>query len=278
VNVDLDVSGIGLHVEGLDAALSGRLRREWAPFVAALTEPPWLRLEVELRGGESGGDYRPKEMASELRPDGACFAMPEGRAEVRLDGRARLLLHGGSHDRDWFTLLNLLRACLAFCLPSRGGALLHAAGLVVDGRAFVLVGPEGSGKSSFARLGAAAGARVLSDDVVVLDGAASGYAALGSPLHSTHRADYRPGRWPLAALLFPHRSDRATATPARRLGAAARVTANLPFVAEGLERDPRIGALVERLVGAVPAFEFGFALDPACVDLLRGLPRAASAE
>jgi hypothetical protein len=195
--------------------------------------------------------------------------MPEGEAEVGDDGVARIRLARGPEATAYFAMMNLLRACLAWRLPSRGGAMLHAAGLAVDGRAFALVGSEGSGKSTWARSGEQAGGHVLSDDIVLLEGGESGIEALGSPLRSTHRSDYRPGRWPLAAILFPRHGPRPAWTRCDPLRARARIAANLPFVQTAIGRDERVAAVVERLATEVPCKVLTFAPDPSFVELLR---------
>jgi len=145
----LDFSGIEIALDGLSPSMVRRLRREWAPFVVAPPGDAFLRVRIrELQRAPAGGRYRPKAMESTLRPDRACFRMPEGQAQVEADGSALLELAAGSQERRYFTALNFLRACLAWLLPSRGGTLLHAAGLLVEQRGFLLLGPEGSGKSS----------------------------------------------------------------------------------------------------------------------------------
>jgi len=52
--------------------------------------------------------------------------------------------------------------------------------------------------------------------------------------------------------------------------ARARLTANLPFIADGLETDPRISELLARLVDETPCRELTFALDSSFMALLRG--------
>jgi hypothetical protein len=62
----------------------------------------------------------------------------------------------------------LLGPVLAFVLRLRGVTCLHASAVVVDGRAIVLFGPAGAGKSTTAAAFALKGYSVLSDDVAVL--------------------------------------------------------------------------------------------------------------
>jgi hypothetical protein len=272
-NLDLDLSGIGLRLQGLTAALDRQLREEWAPFVATAVGEPFLRLQVRfLDEPVPQSDFAPKAMTSTLEAESARFVMPEGRAVVYSDGRCEVNLVRGLGNREYFSLLNLLRACLAWLLPNRGAMLLHAAGLVVGERAFLLVGAEGSGKSSWARIGERAGAHVLSDDLVLTDGAGARLEALGSPFRSTHRADYRPGRWPLAAIFFPHHGTPAASRRAESLLAKARLVANLTFIAEAVERDRRIAPLLDRIADTVPCAELTFGLEPSFMDILRNWP------
>jgi hypothetical protein len=191
--------------------------------------------------------------------------------DLDLSQRARVELCEDLGALEYFTLLNLLRAALAWSLPSRGGALVHAAAVVLEGRAFALAGPEGSGKSTWSRIAEQGGARVVSDDLILLDPDGSRFALLGAPFRSTHVAPFRSGRWPLAALLFPRHGAEPALVPVPPLLARARIVANLPFVAEAIERDERVERVVHRLAGATRCMELTFAPDGRYLALLRAL-------
>jgi hypothetical protein len=268
--VAVDFSGIGVRIGGLADDLAVRLEADWAPFLADEQDSPFLRVEVSLRKETAvAGPFRPKRMRANLKAGSAHFGMPEGDADVTEGGTASVRLLRGPGPTVYFAMMNLLRACLAWRLPSRGAAMLHAAGLAIDGRAFLLVGPEASGKSTWARSGEERGARVLSDDLVLVECLAGGAEALGGPFRSTHRTDYRPGRWPIAAILFPRWGPHAAWAPCDRLRARAGIAANLPFIVTAIERDERVAAVVERLAATVPCKELTFAPDASFVDLLR---------
>lgn len=70
---------------------------------------------------------------------------------------------------------NFLRVLVAYRLLVRGGALVHSAGVVEEGRVFLFLGPSGAGKTTVGRLARSAGRTVLSDDMnaVVAGGAGS---------------------------------------------------------------------------------------------------------
>jgi hypothetical protein len=276
--VELDLSGIEVHLVDVASAVARQLRSDWAPFVAAPGErAPWLELRVvPLASALPPGEFDPGAMRAETTAARARFAIADGTAEVDASGRGTIGLRRGLGSREYWAIANLLRACLAWRLLARRAALLHAAGLVIDGRrAFLLVGPAGAGKSTFAALGERAGARVLSDDLVLVDAGADPPLALGAPFrssHVAHRADYRPGRFPLAAILFPRHGRPPALAASSALLARTRILANLPFVAEGMDRDPRVSDLVEALVARVPCLELTFDRDAGFVELLAAGP------
>jgi hypothetical protein len=272
-SLDLDLSGIRLRLDGLTAALAQRISEEWSPFVAQRQGRAFFRLQLRVLDLPlPQGEFAPKAMTSVLTEESARFSMPEGSGTIQLDGRCQVDLVRGLGQREYFSLLNLLRACLAWLLPSRRAMLLHAAGLVVGGRAFLLVGAEGSGKSSWARIGEGAGAQVLSDDLVLVDGSGNTPEVLGSPFRSTHVADYRPGRWPLSAIFFPRHGEAAASSRADALLAKARIVANMTFIAEAVGRDERIAPLLNSLAESVPCAELTFGLEPSFMEILRSWP------
>jgi hypothetical protein len=75
------------------------------------------------------------------------------------------------------------RATFHLADRSRGGALLHAAGLAWDGKALVLPGSSGAGKSSLALHLACQGARCLSDELLNIPAGTLECAGLARPLY-----------------------------------------------------------------------------------------------
>lgn len=74
---------------------------------------------------------------------------------------------------------DLLRGLAASMLHAEGGVVMHAAGLVLDGVALLLVGPSGAGKSTALR--STRGATCLADDHVALVPRPEGWFAWGLP-------------------------------------------------------------------------------------------------
>lgn len=271
--VDLDLSGVTVALERTSPEIADAVRRDWAAFVAKPARRPFLRCRFGALGvGAPPGPLLPKRMRSTLCRAGAIFELPEGRAEVRDGGEARIDLASGLGRREFWTAMSLLRACLAWRLPDRGAALIHAAGAAVDGRGYLLVGPGGAGKTSWVTLVERCGGRALSDDLVLVEAGAGRIDLLGAPFRSTHVADYRPGRFELAAVLFPRQGSPAAWSRAPGLLARARILANLPFVSDAPVEDGRLEPLIAALAERVPCLDFTFALDTSFVELLRRGP------
>ena len=268
-----DLSGLVVRFRGLDDALAGALASGWAPFIASASAPPWLDVEVHPsdRTIATGRVMRPS-LTGDVKDGAARFWSDEGEITIDAAGSARVSLGRGDDSWRFWGLVNLIAAALAVRLPSRPGAVLHAAGIVLDERAFLLIGPEGSGKSTFASAAREGGARVISDDTVLVDNGPDGLALLGSPIRAHEATDPGPGRWPVAAALHARRGGEARLDPVGRLAVETLLAANLPFLASGWGRDARLDALVPFLAGATPFRLLTFPPDPSFLDVLRSFP------
>lgn len=95
-----------------------------------------------------------------------------------------------------------LRSFLSSRLLSSGGLMLHSAGIVKKGRAYLFLGKSGAGKSTLSKLAAAAGAEVISDEINLLRPVKGGFRVYGSPFWGEMRADGRQGSWPLGGIFL----------------------------------------------------------------------------
>ena len=271
--LDFDLSGITVRLSAVPPVSAERLSAEWTVYASDGESNPFLEIEIRPdRIEPPSSSFEPKAMLSRFSGAEALFELPEGRARVHRDGRGTVDLARDLGAREFFTLMNLVRASLAWCLPSRGAALLHAAGLVLDGRGFVLAGAESSGKSTWARLGEQRGGIVISDDLVLVDATPDGHALLGAPFRSTHKTLFRKERWPLACILFPDHGPSPSTSSVAPIVAKARIAANLTFIADAVQSDDRVPALIDDLATRTPCAQLTFAPDPGFVETLRAWP------
>jgi hypothetical protein len=228
-------SGVTLELRG-DRSTLRHFRREWGAarttyagdpdvvvtFASRSDEPP------VLEGGHKTVGWRVWPCEPGARPLGATVSL-RGRPL----GFARSLVQG-----------YFIEPFLALAAMRRGCVLLPAAAFEEDGRALLLVGSSGVGKTTLTARAAAAGWRMLGDDHVLVD--------------------REGGCWPFPRRLRFYTDLRGTAPTAyRRLGGTQRV---------GLAARTGLRTLTRGYVAPslpVPPSQLGQAYDPSSLPLGR---------
>lgn len=184
-------------------------------------------------------------------------------------------------------VLSILLAgtCLSFILGLRGDTVLHASAVEIDGQALAFVGQSGRGKTTMAALMCAAGARLVTDDVLVVSstrpvtcmGAASelrlrpkavSIVADVDPSRTRMTEDDRlayspaPGpdeHLPLAGVVIPSPSQEASEVTVERIDPAEALFDLLEFPRVHGWEDPgvlqRDFTATTNLVNSIPVYE-----------------------
>jgi hypothetical protein len=269
--LDFDLSGLGLRFQEIPRELGERLESRWARFRVPRCAEVFLDVDAAIAGDTiPPSRTMSKDLAASEGPFGATFRIPEGSLEL-IRSKARVRLGPGDEGRQHWGLVNLLAIAFGWLLPAHGGATLHAAGVVLDGRAFLLLGGEGAGKTTWTALAQEGGAQVLSDDIVVVDGSTAVVAARSAPFRADEFPPVGPGRWPIAAFLVPRHGAAPSLEPLGRLPLAARLTSCLFSVSTSPAAESRRATIVERLSSGVPARTLTFRKDASFLPLLRAL-------
>lgn len=269
-----DLSGVRLRLRDVPTGCLPHFRDTWGEFSAPSAPEALLDARIRVAGPPAEGhEINARPLRSRFEGHAAEFAIEEGSARVDRSGSVAITLRPGRDSMQFFTLINLLMPALAWLLPACGGMLVHGAGLIVEDAGLVLVGPAGSGKSTWVALARARGARPLSDDVILLDVRPGPPAVLGAPFRTKDFGSTGPGRWPLAALLLPVHGLVPVLEPVSPMLARARLAANLPYIAERIQAEEPVGSLIEELISAVPVHSLTFAREPSFYSLLEELVR-----
>lgn len=159
-----------------------------------------------------------------------------------LDGRG-----GAELGRDQ-ALANALRVTVAFAALERGALLLHSAAVDRGGRAVLVLGRSGAGKSTFAGLAAELGDEVLSDELNLLwpHVPAVEQVPFAGDLG---RQAHRPGRRDLVAVLPLERTGRDELPEIGWAGLWARIVGSAVFVNADPWSTDRLEELVARTLG-----------------------------
>jgi hypothetical protein len=180
--------------------------RGWAFGVVVESRTPVAGLLADTNGadarlveweavpeGELAEDSLSEQLVDRRHPDGRPFMSiehdPELGYRIAAPGfGAHLVANDGSVIRSslpsetgeiWQRLFFAQALPLAAAL--NGLALFHASAVVLDGKAYALVGLSGSGKTSIAAQLVARGARMLTDDVLALEPAEGEVLAYAGP-------------------------------------------------------------------------------------------------
>lgn len=155
---------------------------------------------------------------------------------------------------------NFLRVLVAHTMLHRGGALLHSAGVVEGGSAWLFLGHSGAGKSTLSRMALASGRSVVSDDLNLVVPARRSFALAGSPFLGEVGARDNVA-YPLTAV---YRLEKGARDHVRPLG-KAETLASLVSCASFVNHSPHAGATLasnlESLVHAVPSYALTFRRD-----------------
>ena len=130
---------------------------------------------------------------------------------------------------------NVMRIYAAYRALDTGGLMLHSAGLVRDGVAYIFVGRSNAGKTTLTRKAFKAGARVLSDDINMLFVDASGaYRAHAVPFTGEfgRTLNHAKGRetYPLAVVVVLEQGDSLQVSPVSPAEAVKKILIGCPFV------------------------------------------------
>lgn len=271
--VGIDLDGLSLSLEGLDDALAEALRGRFGTW-AAETGPGALKVEVgrEERACFLDPAAEPEFTAVFLACDGDRVRYLSYRVAGWFDagpgGEGRLLLSRGGEEPTLRSFENYVRAAVAWQAATHGGALVHAASAVRNGKGYLFYGESGAGKSTFAEVNRRG--TILSDDLsLVLPGAGGEPELLGSPFRGTYEggAPVR-GRFPLAAAFRLVKGERAQVVPVPRVLAFGQLVGNLAFLAEAFDARPDLFASVERAFAGVPLRHLRFRKDESYWDAI----------
>lgn len=248
------IAGERWLIEALDAATVGSWAREARARDLGADPAVRVRARPESSAARRASVSASPGEAYRLTAEEFTCEVSAGLDHIEVRGQAPALADG---VRAGVRLAALLR-----CI-SGGGLALHASCVARGGRAFVLAGPTGAGKTTAARHAAAAGASVLADDLVLLGRdrdaalwrasglpweAAPDLAAGGEPVRAAALVRIVPGPgYALARVRGARAAAMALACPPESLGvetgriviSAARMVDELAVFRAELPEGPR---------------------------------------
>jgi hypothetical protein len=300
----VSIGGVTVAVDSNGPGVSRSETPDYGPFVVPGPRSPGLVPDITvdvvagLPAGPSGDLLFSCDGAWSAYPDEAGYRIVvwTGRAgEAHLVARcspdtSHVVIHVSEQWAGFFAAVDadgeprtedpfrypLDQILLMNHLASRGGLIVHSAGVEWDGLGFVLPGVCDAGKTTFSRLVAESGSGdgLLSDDRTILRTACGGgpgsgsIEAWGTPWPGEAEIA-RSAHVPLRGLLFLMQDPMPAVVPLTPAEAAKRLFAVISCPWYDRELSGAVLETIEKVVGEVPSYEFHFPPDERAVDLLR---------
>jgi len=267
----LSFGALGITIGGLDERRAAALRARYGSYGAEASAALALSFGLDERAhfieplGEA--EFNPIWIAC----DGTRVRYLAYRVAGWFDTAARtglLVLASGDAEPESHALENYLRCAVAWEAAARGGALVHGASAVRNGRAYLFFGESGAGKSTLSAV--TDRATVVSDDLtLVLPRPGGGLDVVGTPFRGTYEGGPPVvGRYPLAAAFRILKGPVAEVREAPRAVVFGQLVGNLTFVAEAFGARADLFASVEAAFAAIPMRHLVFRKDDSYWDAI----------
>jgi hypothetical protein len=234
--VRLSVAGLGLVIHCPDRTVAEGLRASYRDF--PLDGSPDLCLGVTLTGRLRSSPLL--DTGTAFKEDVLHFTAPGYQGSLDLRRGTGMLAISSAHPlEDLDYAVRVAYALLAF---QAGGVMLHAAGIVRNGRAYLFIGHSGSGKTTISRLSNQD--TVLNDDLVIVLPDVKSWRAYGTPFWNPSQVAPHPQDAPLGGLYRLVQAPVVKIEALRESQAVAELVANVPVIPQ----DPgRVKGLLGRL-------------------------------
>ncbi|MGA8762198.1 MAG: hypothetical protein WB562_04835 [Candidatus Sulfotelmatobacter sp.] len=260
-SVVIAIGGIPVRVNTSDFSFLEMLQNRYAGFVGE--EPADFEFDVDL-----------------VTP---AVADPDADVRVTLQS-GRWLFERGDFRAEWepasrrgwirqspnpYSIDAVLRIVHTLVLAKQGGFLLHSASAIRNGKAFLLAGVSGAGKTTIARL-APPDATLLTDEISYVRKAEGGYVAYGTPFTGELAKLGENTSAPVAALYLLAKGTENYIEPVAAAVAGRELLANMLFFAEDPELVQWAFQSACDFVDRVPVYRLTFVPDARVWEMIGG--------
>lgn len=264
----LDLGGGPYVIDGLSEALAAAIGTRFAPLVEEAGADATPDVEIfavdarEFRAVPTAGwEYRLDFDLGDQTLRLAGLSLMARLSPLPVGGAA-LWTPAGDGPAFLGVFENVLRALVAYRLLAAGGVMLHSAGVVAAGKAYVCFGRSGAGKTTFAGLSAAAGHDVVSDELNLIWPRDHGAVVESLPFAGDFGQRCRARAfYPLGGLFLLEQGPPCGRRALPLAHGVAALASCSPIVNADPHRSPALFANLERLAAATPPQALAFALD-----------------
>ena len=262
-DITVEIGGMPILLHTQDNSFRQLLAGRYAGFVDS-SAPPRFEFDSELTTPPASAPD--DDVRVEMR-DGT-WILRRGDFRAHWDptaGRGRIRQSANPYSID-----SVLRIVHTLILAREGGFLLHSAGAIRNGRAFLFSGVSGAGKTTISRL-APPDVTLLTDEVsyVRRNDVDGGYLACGTPFAGELARVGENCSAPLESLFFLKQGPENKIEPMAKSESIRRLMRNILFFAGDTELVNNVFQSACEFVERVPVRRLTFAPDSRVWDLIR---------
>ncbi|HBY07432.1 MAG TPA: hypothetical protein DEH22_06470 [Chloroflexi bacterium] len=253
-SVSVAIANLSVQLNCHHTQLAKVLNSRYQEFPAG--QPANLNAEIRWVGNERHTallDTEPKFSAGELK---LCAPGYDGFINEK-NGCGALTISSAQpvEEIDYY-----LRMAFALLAHAAGGVLLHAAGIVRDGQAYLFLGHSGSGKTTACRA-SQADHIILNDDLVLLLPETDHWQAYGTPFWNPTQVQPSAQSAPVAGIYLLVQSKQVFTRPITRGRGLAALISNVPVIPQDPLRSLRLFEILSQIQQITPVSELHFLPD-----------------
>ena len=251
--ITVDIGGMPILLHTQDDSFRQLLARRYAGFVESAASP---RFEFDIELTTPPRKAPDEDVRVEMR-DGT-WRLGRGDFRAQWDPGAR---RGRiRQSANPYAIDSVLRIVHTLILAHEGGFLLHSAGAIRHGRAFLFSGVSGAGKTTISRL-APPDVTLLTDEVSYVRRVDAGYRACGTPFAGELARVGENCSAPIASLFFLKQGPENKIEAVAKSEAIRRLMRNILFFAEDAALVEKVFQSACEFVERVPVQQLTFTPD-----------------
>lgn len=229
-SLELSIANLGVRLISEDHALLAQLSIIYQAYLGELTHPIQLTIKHTIDPDVLSWE----RIIPIAQGDKILFTGGAGGNFVDFKARDGYILLSSSNPLD--EMEYILRVIYSFLSFESGGLMLHAAGIVHRGYAYLFLGESGSGKTTIARV--SAGKVILNDDLVILIPTGREWQVHSTPFWNPSQVRPQPASAELAGLFKLFKDSQVYIEEFSGAQALAEIIACVPLIAS----HPKLGA------------------------------------
>ncbi len=257
----IEIGGMAIRLRAEDAEFVRMLQQRYAGFVKDDTEPQY---EFQIELNPTGKTAADEDLL--VRREGDLWRLTRGdfRAEwSQAERRGRIRQSANPYSVD-----AVLRIVHSLIQAQTGGFLLHGAGAIRNGRAFLFSGVSTAGKTTISRL-APDDVTLLTDEISYIRREGNQFVGFGTPFAGELEKAGPNVSAPIAALYLLGKGAENRIEPIEKTDAVKRILRNVLFFAQDATLVGMIVQSVREFVERVPVSKLVFYPDERVWELIK---------